>query len=196
MNPSRARSNRFVVLLWAASLVTLVHAQDVLPPWGNLAYEAELATYVDDAFAASTVVEVGPLGARITTTDADGGVAAVLLTWDGATLASWTLEEGGFEPVPGLEASVLASVLAPQTPEIGLCVTEGVTCVDEGETELDGRAVQRLIVDRGDAGVSRLWVDVDTGLTVQSEGTFDGTTVRSDLVSLDIGEPDPVRFRP
>jgi hypothetical protein len=196
MNPFHARPTRFAVLFFAASLATFAHAQDVLPPWGSLAYEAELATYVDDAFAASTLVEVGPLGVRISTTDADGGVAAVLLTWDGASLMGWTLEADGFEPAPGLEEAVLASVLAPQTPVIGLCATEGVACLDDGATELAGRAVQRVIVDRGDAGTSRLWVDVDTGLVLRSEGTFEGVTVRSEIVSIDIGEPDAARFRP
>jgi hypothetical protein len=167
-----------------------------LPPWGNLAYEAELATYVDDAFATSTLVEIGPLGARITTSDADGGVASVLLTWDGADLTGWTLEDGAFEPAPGLEDAVLTSLVAPQTPVIGLCATEGITCMEDGATEVAGRDVRRLLVDRGDAGVSRVWVDVETGLVVQSEGSFDGVVVRSELVGIDIGEPDAVRFRP
>ncbi len=41
-----------------------------------------------------------------------------------------------------------------------------------------------------------MWVDADTGLVVQSEGTFGDVTVRSELVRIDIGEPHAVRFRP
>lgn len=186
----------FAAATVAACLVASASAQAVVPPWGQLAYVAELAVYVDEELATTTLVEVGPLGIRLTTDDVDGRSSAILLTWDGESMASYTLEEGAFEPAPGLEQAVLASVLAPGTPELGICAAAGTTCTDDGEEVIADRPTRRLVVDQGEAGTSMVWVDRETGLTIRSAGTFGEVTVRSRLVRLDIGEPDVVRFRP
>lgn len=192
-HPVRLRRIAATVILFAA--VPLVAAQD--PPWGAVAYDAEVAIYVDDVLQAVVRSEVGPTGVRYSARDADEvELIDALLTWDGTSVEAWTRDGDGFEPAPELEAVVLGSVLDPATPEVGLCASAEVSCSEEGSERLDGRATRRLVIDQGELGTSTVWVDEATGLSIASEGSSGGSQIRSELVRIDDEAPDPARLRP
>lgn len=189
------RTRRIAAAVLVFASLTVVAAQD--PPWGAVAYDAEVAIYVDDVLQAVVRSEVGPTGVRYSARDADDvALIDALLTWDGTSVEAWTRDGDGFEPAPELKAVVLGSVLDPATPEVGLCASEEVSCSEEGGERLDGRATRRLIIDQGELGVSTVWVDEATGISIASEGSSGGSEIRSELVRIDDEAPDPARLRP
>jgi hypothetical protein len=169
------------------------------PPWGSVAYQAEVATYLDDEPIGRILVEAAPAAVRYTALDPDGAELLVfLLTWDGADVAAWILDEdaGGFLADDTFLETVLAGVVDPLTPGIGSCAVQGASCTVEGEGAVDGRAARRVAVDRGDGARSTIWVDARTGLAIAGEGTAEGASVRTELLRFAEEAPNPARLRP
>lgn len=184
----------------AVALAWAVAAAQGTPPWGAVAYVAEVAQSLDGEPLGTLRLEVGPEGVRYTAFAPDGAVdLEVLLTWDGAAWAAYATEApgGSFEPAfPGLGEAVLAAVVDPRTPGLGTCALMGATCVEVGEGDVGGRPALRLEVSVPDLGTSTVWVDRATGLAVAGEGSAEGVAVRTVLVSLEERAPDPARLRP
>ncbi|MDZ7707030.1 MAG: hypothetical protein U5J97_03870 [Trueperaceae bacterium] len=93
---------------------------------------------------------------------------------------------------PGLGSS---AVVDPTTPEHGVCSSPDVRCEVEGEEEVAGRATRRMDIEQPGLGPATVWVDLATGLAIASEAGGE-PPVRSELVRLDEGAPDPSRFEP
>jgi hypothetical protein len=201
MNPCVVRRVPIALVVLAALLFAALPAAraQAAPPWGSIPYQAEVATYLDDEPIGRILVEAAPAAVRYTALDPDGTELLVfLLTWDGADLAAWILDEdaGGFLADDTFLETVLAGVVDPLTPGIGSCAVQGAACTVEGEGEVDGRAARRVAVDRGDGGRSTIWVDARTGLAIAGEGTADGASVRTELRRFVEEAPDPARLRP
>lgn len=187
-------------LLAAAALACGIVAAQAAPPWGAVAYVAEIAQFIDDEPLGTLRLEVAPEGVRYTARADDGAIDLdLLLTWDGASWTAYMADPAGgpFEPaVPGFGEAVLAAVVDPRTPELGACAQEGVTCLEEGEGLFGGRRAVRLSVTVADVGTSTLWVDLATGLPLGGEGVAMDAAVRTELVAFEERAPDPARLRP
>ncbi|MDF1524462.1 MAG: hypothetical protein P1P87_16795, partial [Trueperaceae bacterium] len=121
MNPFLARRAPFAIVAAAVLSVAALPAAraQTAPPWGSVAYQAEVATYLDDEPIGRILVEAAPAAVRYTALDPDGTELLVfLLTWDGADLAAWILDEdaGGFLADDTFLETVLAGVVDPLTP--------------------------------------------------------------------------------
>lgn len=175
-------------------LASLASAQT--PPWGDAAYDAEVAIYYGDDIETVVRTEVGPQGVRYTARGADDEVLMeALLLWSDGTARAWLHDGGGFEPADELAGSVLSAVVDPTTPEHGVCSSPDVRCEVEDEEEVAGRVTRRMVIEQPGLGPATVWVDVATGLSIASEAGGD-PPVRSELVRLDEGAPDPSRFTP
>lgn len=194
MNPPALRT-AFVVAVLAWGLAT---AQDA-PPWGTIAYVAEMAQFVDDVPVESILLEVAPAGVRYSVLSETGEVLLeLLLTWDGVDWTAYVTDPpDGFVPAfPGLGGEVLTAVVDPRTPEIGGCYRDGTTCVEEGEETFAGRRAMRLSTVIDGLGAATLWVDLATGLTLGGEGASSDLTFRNEVVRFEERAPDPARLRP
>jgi hypothetical protein len=182
-------------LLTLALLVAAV-ASAQTPPWGDAAYDAEVAIYSGDVLEMVVRTEVGPQGVRYTARDADGEVLMeALLTWSDGTVGAWLHDGEGFEPADELAGTVLSAIVDPTTPAYGVCAAADVRCEVEGEEEVAGRAARRMAIEQPGLGPATVWVDLATGLAIASETGGDPPT-RSELVRLDEGAPDPGRLVP
>lgn len=101
----------------------------------------------------------------------------------------------GFAPADELAGTVLSAVVDPSAPRHGVCASTDVRCEVEGEEEVAGRATRRMAIEQPGLGPATVWVDLATGLAIASEGGGD-PPVRSELVRLDEGAPDPGRLAP
>lgn len=182
--------------LVALGLVLAALASAQAPPWGDAAYDAEVAIYYGDALEMVVRTEVGPLGIRYAARDAEDEVLLeALLLWSDGAAKAWTHDGEGFEPADELVATVLSAVVDPVTPEHGVCSAPDVRCEVEGEEEVAGRATRRMDIEQPGLGPATVWVDLATGLAIASEAGGD-PPVRSELVRLDEGAPDAGRFAP
>ncbi len=185
---------RTSLLAVALLLVAVAPAQS--PPWGDAAFDAEVAIYDGDVLEMVVRTEVGPQGLRYAARDADGAVLMeALLLWTDGTASAWLNDGEGFEPADEFAATLLSSVVDPMTPEYGLCSLDGVTCEVEGEERRAGRAVRAMRIVQPGLAPTTVWVDLATGLSIGSESDGD-PPVRSELVRLSEEEPDPGRFVP
>lgn len=167
------------------------------PPWGPVAYQAEIATYLDDELVGRISIEAGAEGLRYVSLDADGAEMLVfVLAWDGVDVTAWMLDDGGFAPADAFLATVLAAVVDPLAPDIGSCAVQAVACSVVGEDEVGGRSARRVEIDLGAGGRSTVWVDARTGLAIAGEGMSDGVAVRTELWRFVEEAPDPARLRP
>lgn len=170
------------------------------PPWGDVAYVAEVAQFRDGVPIETVLLEVAPAGVRYTVRSQGGEVLLeVLLTWDGADWTAYIADssDGTFaRAFPGFDGAVLASIVDPRTPEIGACARDGTTCVEEGEETFAGRSAMRLSIAIDGLGTSTVWVDLATGLTLGGEGATSDLTLRTELVRFEERAPDPDRLRP
>ena len=96
---------------------------------------------------------------------------------------------------PGSTVLVVSAVVDPTAPGHGVCSMPDVRCDVEGEEEVAGRATRRMAIEQPGLGPATVWVDLATGLAIASEGGGD-PPVRSELVRLDEGAPDPGRLAP
>ena len=186
--------------LAAVALAWGLAAAQGAPPWGAVAYVAEVAQFVDDEPIGTLLLEVAPEGVRYTARSEEGEVLLeVLLTWDGADWTAYAADasDGTFGPAfPGFGDAVLASVVDPRTPEIGACAQEGTTCVEEGEEAYGDRRAMRMSLAIEGLGTSIVWVDLATGLTLGGEGATSDVAARTELVRFEERAPDPDRLRP
>lgn len=182
--------------LVALALLLAALAAARTPPWGDAAYDAEVAIYYGDALEMVVRTEVGPQGIRYTARDAEGeALMEALLVWSDGTLRAWLHDGERFEPVDELVGSVVSAVVDPATPEHGVCSMPDVRCDVEGEEEVAGRATRRMAIEQPGLGPATVWVDLATGLAIASEAGGD-PPVRSELVRLDEGAPEPGRLAP
>jgi hypothetical protein len=185
-------------LVLAALVGGLAAAQDA-PPWGTIAYVAEVAQFVDDVPVETILFEVAPAGVRYTVRSETGEVLIeLLLTWDGADWTAYATDPpDGFAPAfPGFGGEVLTAVVDPRTPEIGGCYRAGTTCVEEGEETFAGRRAMRLSTVIDGLGAATLWVDLATGFTLGGEGASSDLAFRNEVVRFEERAPDPDRLRP
>ena len=184
----------------AAALVWGIATAQDAPPWGDVAYVAEIAQFRDGVPIETILLEAAPAGVRYTVRSESGEVLLeLLLTWDGADWTAYAAEppDGAFESTfPGFGEAVLASVVDPRTPEIGACAQDGTTCVELGEDTFGGRSTMRLSMAIDGLGTSTVWVDLATGLTLGGEGASGDLTLRTELVRFEERAPDPDRLRP
>ena len=188
-----------IALFGAALVWGTATAQDA-PPWGDVAYVAEVAQFRDGVPIETVLIEVAPAGVRYSVRADDGELLLeLLLTWDGADWTAYAADssDGAFAPAfPGFGDAVLAAIVDPRTPEIGACAEDGTTCVEEGEETFAGRPAMRLRVAIEGLGTSTVWVDLETGLTLGGEGASGDLTLRIELVRFEERAPDPERLRP
>ena len=195
MNPAAVRS-----ALAVAALAWGLAAAQGAPPWGAVAYVAEVAQFRDGVPIETILLEVAPAGVRYTVFSETGEVLlALLLTWDGADWTAYAADasDGTFAPAfPGFGDAVLAAVVDPRTPEVGACAQEGTTCVEEGEEAYGDRRAMRMSLAIEGLGTSIVWVDLATGLTLGGEGATSDVAARTELVRFEERAPDPDRLRP
>lgn len=188
------------IALVAAALVWCTATAQDAPPWGDVAYVAEVAQFRDGVPIETILLEVANAGVRYTVRSESGELLLeVLLTWDGADLTAYAADssDGTFERAfPGFDGVVLAAVVDPRTPEIGACAQDATTCVEEGEEAFGGRSAMRLSIAIDGLGTSTVWVDLATGLTLGGEGASSDLTFRTELVRFEERAPDPDRLRP
>ncbi len=186
--------------LAAAALVWGIATAQDAPPWGDVAYVAEVAQFRDGVAIETILLEVAPAGVRYGVRSEGGELLLeLLLTWDGADWTAYAADasDGTFAPAfPGFGGAVLASVVDPRTPEIGACAEDGTTCAEEGEETYAGRSAMRLSIAIEGLGTSTVWVDLATGLTLGGEGASGDLTLRTELVRFEERAPDPERLRP